>query len=78
MKSWRESASVLSGSKSMVTSFQQGKKLSHHITSALASALRPADLVVELPDSGGQVDQAAEEEPPCSHHLGCKGELTNE
>ena len=27
-------------------------------------------MVVELPDSSGQVDQAAEEEPPCWHHLG--------
>ena len=60
----------------MVTSFQQGRTLSHHTTSALASALRPADLVMELPDSGGQVDQAAEEEPPCMHHLGCKEEVT--
>ena len=25
-----------------------------------------------------KVDQAAEEEHPCWHHLGCKGELTNE
>ena len=33
--------------------------------------------VVELPDSGGQVDQAAEEEPHCWRHLG-KKELTNE
>ena len=70
MKNWRESASVLSGSKSMATPFQEGRKLCHHITSALASALRPADVVVELPDSGGQVNQVAEEEPPCSHHLG--------
>ena len=35
------------------------------------------DVVVELPDSGGQVDHAAEEEPRCWRHLG-KGELTNE
>eukprot|EP00731_Ephydatia_muelleri_P038296 Em0709g1a len=35
------------------------------------------DVVVELPDSGGQVNQVAEEEPRCWCHLG-KGELTNE
>ncbi|KAL5509668.1 hypothetical protein EMCRGX_G005071 [Ephydatia muelleri] len=35
------------------------------------------DVVVELPDSGGQVNQVAEEEPHCWCHLG-KGELTNE
>ena len=35
-------------------------------------------MVVELPDSGGQIDQAVEEEPPCWHHLGCKGELADE
>ena len=37
----------------MAAPFQEGRKLSQHITSALASALRPADVVVELPDSGG-------------------------
>ena len=35
------------------------------------------DVGVELPDSGRQVDQVAEEEPHCWRHLG-KGELTNE
>ena len=35
------------------------------------------DVVVELPDSGGQVNQVAEEEPHCWCQLG-KGELTNE
>ena len=69
--SWREPASAFSQAlKIWATPFQEGRKLSHHITSALASALRLADVVVELPDSSGQVDQAAEEEPPCWHHLG--------
>ena len=38
----------------MATPFQEGGKLSHHIKSALASALRLMWCMVELPDSGGQ------------------------
>ena len=76
MKSWRESASVLSGSKNMATPFREGRKLSHHMTSALAKALIKTDVVVEHPDIGGQVDQEAEEEPPCWRHLSKK--LTDE
>ena len=64
---------VLSGSKNMATPFREGRKLSHHMTSALAKALR----LMLIPDSGRQVDQVAEEEPHCWRHLG-KGELTNE
>ena len=35
-------------------------------------------MMVELSDCGGEIDQAAEEEPPCCHHLSCKGELVDE
>eukprot|EP00731_Ephydatia_muelleri_P018527 Em0011g567a len=35
-----------------------------------ATPFQLAEVVVELPDSGGQVDQVAEEEPLCWHHLG--------
>ena len=33
-----------------------------------------ADMMVKLSDYGGEVDQVAEEEPPCWHHHSCKGE----
>ena len=77
MRSWRESAAVhfwvqehgdtISGRKEAVPPPNVGSCLSIK-----------ADMMMELSACGEEVNQVAEEEPSCWHHLGCKGELTNE